>query len=154
MSIYRIVTDEQNSWLQDHVRRYLATDGADGYWADFTAVGGPARAPNLILTVTGRRSGEPRTFGLIYGDIEGGYVIVGSKGGAPTHPAWYFNILANPDVQVQIRERKFHARARLAEGEERAKLWAMMSGLYSGYADVQQKTDRVFPVVVLEPVQE
>jgi hypothetical protein len=79
MSIYRIVTDEQNSWLQDHVRRYLATDGADGYWADFTAVGGPARAPNLILTVTGRRSGEPRTFGLIYGDYGDGYVIVGSK---------------------------------------------------------------------------
>ena len=154
MSLYRIVTDEQNSWLQDHVRRYLATDGADGYWADFTAVGGPARAPNLILTVTGRRSGQPRTFGLIYGDIEGGYVIVGSKGGAPAHPAWYFNILDDPDVQVQIRERKFRARARVAEGEERAKLWAMMSGLYSGYADVQRKTDRIFPVVVLEPVQD
>lgn len=153
MSIYTIVTDEQNSWLQDHVRRYLATDGADGYWADFTAVGGPAKAPNLILTVTGRRSGEPRTFGLIYGEIgDGNYVIVGSKGGAPTHPAWYFNMLANPDVQVQIRERKFRAKARLAAGEERAKLWAMMSGLYSGYLDVQQKTDREFPVVVLEPV--
>jgi deazaflavin-dependent oxidoreductase (nitroreductase family) len=152
MSLYKIVTDEQNSWLQDHVRRYLATDGADGYWADFTAVGGPAKAPNLILTVTGRRSGAPRTFGLIYGEYGDDYVIVGSKGGAPTHPAWYFNILANPDVQVQIRDRKFHAKARVAEGEERAKLWAMMSGLYSGYADVQQKTDRLFPVVVLEPV--
>jgi deazaflavin-dependent oxidoreductase (nitroreductase family) len=152
MSIYRIVTDEQNSWLQDHVRRYLATDGADGYWADFTAVGGPARAPNLILTVTGRRSGEPRTFGLIYGDYGDGYVIVGSKGGAPRHPAWYFNILDNPNVQVQIKERKFSARARVASGDERAKLWEMMSGLYSGYRDVQQKTDREFPVVVLEPV--
>jgi deazaflavin-dependent oxidoreductase (nitroreductase family) len=153
MSIYRIVTDERNSWLQDHVRRYLATDGADGYWADFTAVGGPAKAPNLILTVTGRRSGEPRTFGLIYGEDDGRYVIVGSKGGAPQHPAWYFNILANPDVQVQIRERKFPARARVATGDERARLWAMMSGLYSGYADVQRKTDREFPVVVLEPQQ-
>jgi deazaflavin-dependent oxidoreductase (nitroreductase family) len=153
MSIYRIVIDEQNSWLKDHVRRYLATDGADGYWADFTAVGGPARAPNLILTVTGRRSGEPRTFGLIYGEDDGRYVIVGSKGGAPQHPAWYFNLIANPDVQVQIRGEKFRARARLVAGEERARLWAMMSGLYSGYADVQQKTDREFPIVVLEPVE-
>ena len=155
MSIYKIVTDAQNSWLQDHVHRYLATDGADGYWADFTAVGGPAKAPNLILTVTGRRSGEPRTFGLIYGEAgDGNYVIVGSKGGAPTHPAWYFNILANPDVQVQIKARKFRAKARVTSGEERAALYAMMSGLYSGYADVQKKTDREFPVVVLEPVQD
>ena len=153
MAIYKIVTDEQNSWLQDHVRRYLASDGADGYWADFTAVGGPAKAPNLILTVTGRRSGEPRTFGLIYGEDEGRYVIVGSKGGAPRHPAWYFNILADPDVQVQIKGEKFRARARVATGEERARLWAMMSGRYSGYADVQRKTDRIFPVVVLEPVK-
>jgi deazaflavin-dependent oxidoreductase (nitroreductase family) len=152
MSVYKIVTDEQNSWLQDHVRRYLATDGADGYWADFTAGGGPAKAPNLILTVTGARSGEPRTFGLIYGEDGDRYVIVGSKGGAPQHPAWYFNILANPDVQVQIKGDRFRAKARVATGEERTKLWAMMSGLYSGYADVQQKTDRAFPVVVLEPL--
>ena len=128
MSVYKIVPDGQNSWLADHVGRYLATDGADGYWADFTAVGGPAEAPNLILTVTGRRSGKPRTFGLIYGEADGRYVIVGSKGGAPQHPAWYFNILANPDVQVQIRDRKFGAKARVAAGDERAALWAMMSG--------------------------
>jgi deazaflavin-dependent oxidoreductase (nitroreductase family) len=154
MSIYKIVTDEQNSWLQDHVRRYLASDGADGYWADFTAVGGPAKAPNLILTVTGRHSGELRTFGLIYGEDDGRYVIIGSKGGAPQHPAWYFNILADPNVQVQIKGEKFKARARVTTGEERARLWAKMSGLYSGYADVQRKTDRQFPVVVLEPVQD
>ena len=58
MSIYQINPDQQPDWPQDHVRRYLASDGADGYWADFTAVGGPAKAPNLILTVTGRRSGK------------------------------------------------------------------------------------------------
>lgn len=153
MTVYKIIPDEKNSWLKDHVSRYLATNGADGYWADFTAVGGPAKAPNLILTVKGRRSGQPRTFGLIYGECDGGYVIIGSKGGAPQHPAWYFNILADPDVQVQIKERKFPAKARVATGEERAKLWKMMSGLYSGYADVQKNTTREFPVVVLEPAQ-
>ena len=103
-------------------------------------------------SISGRRSGEPRTFGLIYGEADGNYIIVGSKGGAPQHPAWYFNILADPDVQVQIKGRKFHAKARVAVGAERETLWAMMSGLYSGYADVQHKTDREFPVVVLEPL--
>jgi deazaflavin-dependent oxidoreductase (nitroreductase family) len=152
MSIYTIVPDEQHSWPGDHVRRYLATDGADGYWADFTAVGGPARAPNLILTVTGRRSGKSHMHGLIFGEFDGRFVIVGSKGGAPDHPAWYLNLLANPEVHVQIRERKFLAKARVTAGDERAELWALMSGLYSGYADVQKLTAREFPVVVIDPV--
>ena len=114
-------------------------------------MGGPARAPNLILTVIGRRSGKSHIHGLIYGEFDGRFVIVGSKGGAPDHPAWYLNLLANPDVHVQIRERKFLARARVAAGEERAELWALMSELYGGYADVQKLTEREFPVVVLEP---
>lgn len=152
MSVYKIIPDEQHSWTKDHVRRYLATDGADGYWADFTAVGGPARAPNLILTVTGRHSGKSYTLGLIYGEVDGQFIIVGSKGGAPEHPAWYLNLLAHPDVQVQIKGWKFAARARVATGDERARLWAVMSGLYGGYADVQQNTEREFPVVVLEPI--
>lgn len=152
MSVFTIVPDAQHGWPAEHVRRYLATDGADGYWADFTAVGGPKLAPNLILTVTGRRSGKRHMHGLIYGESDDRYIIVGSKGGAPDHPSWYLNLLANPDVHVQIKERKFAARARVAFGEERAGLWALMSGLYGGYADVQKLTTREFPVVVLEPV--
>lgn len=153
MSIYTIKPHERPDWPEDHIRRYLATDGADGYWADFTAVGGPARAPNLILTVTGRRSGKSYLHGLIYGESDGRFVIVGSKGGAPEHPSWYLNLLANPDVHVQIRARKFEAKARVATGDERAGLWALMSGLYGGYADVQKNTEREFPVVVLEPIE-
>jgi deazaflavin-dependent oxidoreductase (nitroreductase family) len=153
MTIYRIIPDEQNNWPKGHVSRYLATNGNDGYWADFTAVGGPEKAPNLILTVTGRRSGNSYTLGLIYGESDGLYIIVGSKGGAPEHPAWYLNLIANPDVQVQIKERKFDAKARVAKGDERAILWKMMSELYGGYADVQKNTEREFPVVVLEPVR-
>ena len=109
MKICRIIPDQQNNWPKHHVACYLATNGADGYWADFTAVGGPAKAPNLILTVAGRRSGKSYTLGLIYGDIDGCYVIIGSRGGAHEHPAWYLNLLANPSVEVQIKERKFHA---------------------------------------------
>ena len=153
MTIYRINPDQQNNWPKDHVSRYLATDGADGYWADFTAVGGPAKAANLILTVAGRRSGKSYTLGLIYGDLGDRYVIIGSKGGAPDHPAWYLNLVANPVVQVQIKERKFEAKARVTTGEERAVLWKKMSERYGGYADVQKNTARAFPVVVLEPVQ-
>lgn len=151
MTTYRIIPDQQNNWPKDHVRRYLATDGADGYWADFTAVGGPARAPNLILTVIGRRSGKSYRLGLIYGESEGRYIVIGSKGGAPEHPAWFLNLVANPEVQVQIRERSFHAKARVATGGERAVLWKMMIGLFGGYADVQKNTEREFPVIVLEP---
>jgi deazaflavin-dependent oxidoreductase (nitroreductase family) len=152
MTVYKIIPDAQNSWLKDHVSRYLATDGADGYWADFTAVGGAAKAPNLILTVTGRRSGKAYRVGLIFGEFEGRFVIVGSKGGAPEHPAWYLNLIANPDVLVQIKERKFHAQARVATGDERATLWTMMNDISGGYADIQKHTAREFPVVVLEPV--
>ena len=154
MTIYTIKPDERPDWPKDHVRRYLATDGADGYWADFTAVGGPARAPNLILTVTGRSSGKSYMHGLIYGESDGRFVIVGSKGGAPEHPSWYLNLLTHPDVQVQIKERKFQAKARVATGDERAGLWVLMSGLYAGYADVQKFTEREFPVVVLEPIEQ
>jgi deazaflavin-dependent oxidoreductase (nitroreductase family) len=153
MTVYKIIPDAQNSWLQDHLSRYLATDGADGYWADFTAVGGPAKAPNLILTVTGRHSGKAHRMGLIFGEFDGRFVIIGSKGGAPKHPAWYLNLLTNPDVQVQIKDRKFQAKARVATGEERASLWDKMNALYGGYADIQKNTEREFPVVVLEPVQ-
>ena len=153
MAIHRINPEQQPDWPKDHVRRYLATDGAEGYWADFTAVGGPEKAPNLILTVTGRRSGRSRSLGLIYGEMDGLYVIIGSKGGAPQHPAWYLDLVANPAVQVQIKERKFHANARVASGEERAVLWNMMVELYGGYADVQHNTEREFPVVVLEPIE-
>lgn len=152
MSIYRINPDQQPDWPQDHVRRYLASDGADGYWADFTAVGGPAKALNLILTVTGRRSGKSHSLGLIYGEYDGRYVIIGSKGGAPQHPAWYLNLLANPSVHFQIKDRKSRANARVSIGEERAQLWKMMVEHYGGYADVQSNTEREFPVVVLEPV--
>jgi proline iminopeptidase len=152
MAVYKIIRDAQNSWLKDHVKRYLASDGADGFWADFTAVGGPAKAPNLILTVTGRRTKTPHQLGLIFGEFNTSYVIIGSKGGAPEHPAWYYNIIANPNVQVQIKERKFPAKARIATGAERANLWKVMSERYPGYADVQKNTTREFPVVILEPI--
>jgi len=141
-------------WMVDHAKRYLSSGGAEGHLYKMTQPGRPEMTvPSLLLTTTGRKSGERFIFPLFYGNAGDSYFVVASKGGAPQHPAWYFNIQADPDVQVQIKGEKFRARARVATGEERARLWAMMSGRYSGYADVQRKTDRIFPVVVLQPVK-
>ncbi|MGE5689584.1 MAG: nitroreductase family deazaflavin-dependent oxidoreductase [Pseudomonadota bacterium] len=127
----------------EHVRRYLETDGEVGYrWRN--------GAPILILTTTGRKSGEPRLRPLIFGEDDGRYVVVASQGGAPAHPNWYLNLRTNPDVHVQIRGDRFAARARTAEGEERERLWRRMAEIWPPYDDYQRRTDRTIPVVVLE----
>ena len=130
----------------EHVRRYQETNGAEGYeWRDGVRT--------LILTTTGRRSGQPRPKALIFGEDDGRYVVVASKGGAPRHPQWYRNLLAHPDVEVQVKERRFRARARTAEGAERQRLWRLMTGIWPDYDAYQQRTRRQIPVVVLEPLE-
>lgn len=126
----------------EHVRRYRETDGEVGYlWNG---------APALILTTTGRTSGQPRDSALIFGADGDDCVIVASMGGAPTHPQWYRNLVANPEVQVQVKGERFTARARTAEGDERERLWQLMTGIWPNYDQYQERTDRVIPVVVLE----
>ena len=127
----------------EHVRRYLETDGEVGYrWRN--------DAPILILTTTGRRSGEERVKPLIFGEDDGRYVVVASRGGAKHHPSWYLNLRADPDVHVQVKADRFRARARTAEGDERERLWRRMAEIWPAYDDYRQKTDREIPVVVLE----
>lgn len=138
-------------WIADHLQRYLETDGADGHMWDSAPVGGPGPIPTLLLTTTGRRSGKPIVMPLIYGEAGGKYVVVASKGGAPTHPGWYLNLAAHRAVEVQILAKRFRATARTASGAERAELWQQMAALYPPYDDYQAKTDREIPVVVLEP---
>ncbi len=140
-------------WIRDHVRRYQESDGADGHLWDSSVAGGPGPVPTLLLTTTGRRSGAPHVLPLIYGETAGGYAIVASKGGAPSHPAWYLNLTARPEVRVQVGARRFRARARTAAGSERASLWKQMVGIYPPYADYQKRTEREIPVVVLEPCE-
>jgi deazaflavin-dependent oxidoreductase (nitroreductase family) len=113
-------------WIQEHTRRYLASDGADGHMWDSKAAGGSGPVPTLLLTTTGRQSGESRTLPLIYGEVDGGYAIVASKGGAPAHPAWYLNLSASPEVGVQVVAERFPARARTATGDEREQIWRRM----------------------------
>jgi proline iminopeptidase len=130
---------------QEHVERYRETDGEEGHiWLEGSTI--------LLLTTTGRKSGNESTTPLIY-DLDGDNpVIVASKGGAPEHPGWYRNILKSPEVEVQIMGDKFHARARTAEGEERERLWKKMNEMWPHYDEYQEKTDRAIPVVVLERI--
>ena len=131
---------------EEHVRRYEETDGEEGYYF------GDHGAPILILTTVGRKSGEERKNALIYQEVDGGYAVVSSNGGAAAHPGWHFNLLADPEVKVQIKGDRFVARARVADGEERAGIWAQMTKVWPAYDDYTQRTDREIPVVVLERV--
>jgi deazaflavin-dependent oxidoreductase (nitroreductase family) len=127
---------------QEHVERYRETDGAEGHDWNGTTV--------LLLTTKGRRSGEPRTTPLIYGPHGDAYVVVASKGGAPEHPAWYQNLSADPEVEVQVRGDRFRARARTATAEEKPEMWSTMTKQWPQYDQYQTKTAREIPVVVLE----
>lgn len=129
-------------WQKEHAHRYLATGGQDGHiWEG---------VPTLLLTTTGRRSGEPRTTPLIYGRDGDRYLVVASRGGAPSHPAWYENLVAQPEVQVQVMADRFNARARTAAAAEKPALWKTMTSIWPAYDEYQQRTDRAIPVVVLE----
>jgi deazaflavin-dependent oxidoreductase (nitroreductase family) len=139
-------------WIKDHLSRYLATNGEDGYLWDASLGGGTGLVPTLLLTTVGRKSGRVLTLPLIFGRSGADYVVVASKGGAPTHPAWYLNLQANPEVKVQVKAEKFTARARTADAAERAALWPKMVEIYGPYAQYQTKTDRQIPVVLLTRV--
>ena len=133
---------ELPGWIADHLRRYQATDGADGHlWNG---------VPCLLLTTIGRKSGASLTLPLIYGRDGDRVLIVASRGGAPDHPAWYKNLAAQPRVSVQVAADKFAAMARTAAGDERSRLWNAMAKIWPAYNEYQAKTTREIPVVVLE----
>ena len=140
-------------WIGEHLRRYVESNGTDGHmWETPTPIGGPGLLPTLLLTTTGRRSGQPIIMPLIYGEAGGKYVIVASKGGAPAHPGWYLNLVAHPTVEVQVGADRFRATARTTTGEERARLWQTMAAIFPPYNAYQATTQREIPVVVLERV--
>ncbi len=131
-------------WIADHLKRYLATNGADGHlWNG---------VPTLLLTTTGRKSGASQQLPLIYGRDGDRYVIVASRGGAADHPGWYKNLAAQPAVRLQVAADRFAARARSAAGDERTRLWQVMTKIWPAYDEYQGKTARQIPVVVLERV--
>jgi deazaflavin-dependent oxidoreductase (nitroreductase family) len=126
----------------EHVQRYEATDGQEGHdWQG---------TQTLILTTTGRRSGQERKTPLIYGEHDGAYLVVASKGGADAPPAWYVNLQSDPAATIQVWGERFPVRARDATPEEQPELWRIMVGHWPDYDNYQTKTDRPIPVVVLE----
>jgi len=132
------------------LRIYRESGGAEGHLFDATIAGVPGFVPCLLLTTTGRRSGEKRTSPLFYGTAGEAYVLIGFKGGADTHPGWYLNLLDNPTAEVQVGREHFTVRARVATGQERKQLFEQMAQMAPPYQDYQQKTQRELPVVVLE----
>jgi proline iminopeptidase len=138
-------------WMRDHASRYLSSGGVDGHMYTMNLPDRPVMTvPSLLLTTVGRNSGEKYVFPLFYGQDGDSYFVIASKGGAPRHPGWYRNILANPNVDVQVGTTKMKARARTATGEERVRLWEKSLEFWPPYADYQRKTEREIPVVVLD----
>ena len=128
---------------EEHVRRYQATDGAEGYdWRKGTTI--------LLLTTTGRRSGEVRTSPLIFRPYGEDYLVVASKGGSDQPPGWYLNLQSNPTVRVQIKGDKFIAHARTASPAEKPDMWRAMTEVWPDYDQYQKRTKREIPVIVLE----
>jgi deazaflavin-dependent oxidoreductase (nitroreductase family) len=126
-----------------HVAKYRETGGEVGHiWKE--------GAPVLLLTTEGRKTGRPGTAPLIYARDGDDYVIVASNGGDPEHPGWYRNLVKSPDVEVQVMDDIFEARARTAEGAERDRLWKIVNDVWPHYEEYQHRTDRTIPVVVLE----
>ncbi len=139
------VTDSPTGWVAEHVDRYVETDGREGHeWRG---------VPTLLLTTRGRKSGKLRRTALIYGkDGEERYLLVASKGGAPEHPSWYLNLVAHPEVEVQVGPDKFVARARTADAREKPRLWQLMTSIWPDYDVYQKKTGRDIPVVIVERI--
>jgi deazaflavin-dependent oxidoreductase (nitroreductase family) len=134
---------DDNLFGEEHVRRYRETDGEVGHiWRRGSKI--------LLLTTTGRTTGEPRTTPLIYEKAGNRFVIVASKGGAPDDPGWYRNLVKEPQVELQVMGDVFPARARTAAGEEREQLWELAARQWPDYDAYQERTNREIPVVVLE----
>ena len=133
---------DDNLFGDEHVRVYQETAGERGYdWRG---------AEILLLSTEGRKSGETRIAPLIHREDDGRWVLVASQGGRPEHPAWFKNLTAQPDAEIQVKADRIPVRAREAEGEERERLWSRMTEVWPAYDDYQKRTDRRIPIVVLE----
>lgn len=136
---------EAQDWNSKIIAEFRANGGK---------VGGPFEgAPLLLLHTVGAKTGQSRVTPMMYQDIGEGVAVFASKAGAPTNPAWYHNLLANPRVSAEIGTDTVEVVARVAEGPERERIWEAQKRAYPGFADYETKTTRQIPVVILEPAQ-
>ncbi|MFF9365673.1 nitroreductase family deazaflavin-dependent oxidoreductase [Streptomyces griseoluteus] len=132
-------------WVRDQVELYESSGGREGNTLLDTGL------PVIILTTRGNRSGKIRKTPLMRVEHDGKYAVVASVGGAPKHPVWYFNVKADPTVELQDGPQKREMRAREVNGDEKAQWWERAVAAFPPYAEYQEKTDREIPVFVLEP---
>jgi deazaflavin-dependent oxidoreductase (nitroreductase family) len=137
-----MAADVQN-WNQHIIDEFRANEGRVG--------GNFAGKPLLLLHHRGARSGIERVNPVAYQKVDGGYAVFGSKGGAPTNPDWYYNLVANPEATIEVGTEAIPVRARVAQGEERERIWEKQKRDNPGFADYEKKTTRQIPVVILEP---
>lgn len=142
-------------FIEFHGKIYNETGGKEGHIVDVTYVGGPGYLPTLLLQTKGRKSGKISTLPLLYGIFRGEWVVAGSKGGAPTHPAWYLNLREQDEVRFQVATQAFRASWREPEeGEERQAFWDYMVGMFKPFSAYQTLTKgRQIPLVLLKPIE-
>ncbi|WP_416961540.1 nitroreductase family deazaflavin-dependent oxidoreductase [Streptomyces sp. Agncl-13] len=133
-----------SQWVRDQVELYESSGGTKGTTLMDTGL------PVILLTTVGAKSGKIRKTPLMRVEHDGTYAVVASQGGAPTHPVWYFNVQADPRVELQDGPRKWDLTAREVTGDEKAAWWERAVAAYPPYAEYQTKTDRQIPVFVLE----
>jgi len=143
----------RKDWVTEHREMYLKSGGVEGHIMDIRPVGGRFFGTHCLVKYVGRKSGKVFITPLCYGDIGGEVVIVGSKGGADTHPEWYLNIIAAPEVEFQIATQAYRATWREPEGAERQKVWDFMVDSFPFYANYQKSTDRQIPLVMMKIVE-
>ncbi len=133
-----------DDWNQEVIQEFRSTGGRAGGMLE--------GMPLLLLHHTGAKTGTKRISPLAYQAVEGGYAVFGSKGGAPTHPDWYHNLVAHPQISIEVGADTVAVRARVTEGQERDRIWTKQKEDYPNFAEYEAKTSRQIPVVVLEPV--
>ena len=134
---------DSRNWNQHIIEEFRANEGRVG--------GNFAGAPLLLLHHWGARTGIERVNPMMYQRVPVGYAVFGSKGGAPTNPDWYYNLLAHPEATVEVGTERIPVRARVAQGQERERIWEKQKRAYPGFAAYERKTTRQIPVVILEP---
>ena len=143
---------KRGDWVTEHRELYLTSGGTKGHIMDITPVGGYSFATHCLIKYTGRKSGKTYITPLCCGYYAGHVVICASKGGADTHPAWYLNLIAKPEVEFQVATEAFRGPWREPEGEERQKIWDYMVASFPFYADYQASTERVLPLVMMKGI--
>lgn len=132
-----------SDWNTQIIEEFRANDGKVG--------GMFAGAPLLILHTTGAKSGAQRVSPVMYQDLDGAYAVFASKAGAPSHPDWYYNVVANPTVSIELGTATTTGIARVADAAKRGPIWERQKATYPQFAEYEAKTDREIPVIIVEP---